>query len=230
MSYYELRQGDCIQSVARDNGFHWKTIWEHPENAEIKDLRGEPSVLKPGDRIFIPELCERVCEESVEERHRFMRKGLRTQLRLQILAEPPPPEPGDDAAPEDEEQTEVEALSNTPYVLDIDGEQQQGQTDGDGFVNVSIPANARQGRIKLDPGTPQEHILDLQLGGLDPTDEVTGAKKRLRNLGFPCGESDDNRTPEMESALRSFQETYGLTVNGELNDETKAKLEEEHGS
>ncbi len=229
MPYHTLRQGDCIQSLARENGFIWETIWEHAENSEIRELRKDPSVLRPGDRIFIPERRERVYTEAVEQRHRFVRKGLRTQLRVQIQAEPPP-EPEADTSQQEQGEAQVQALSNTPFLLDVDGEQIHGQTDGDGYVNVSIPANARQARLTLDPDTTQERILEMQLGGLDPAEEITGAKHRLHNLGFPCGESDESQTPELESALRSFQDTYGLTVNGELNDETKAKLREEHGS
>lgn len=39
---HQVGPGDCIVSIAYDNGFHPDTLWDHPENAELKALRHDP--------------------------------------------------------------------------------------------------------------------------------------------------------------------------------------------
>ena len=47
--------GDCILSIAEENGFQWKTIWNHAANSKLKADRGDPNVLFPGDVVFVPD-------------------------------------------------------------------------------------------------------------------------------------------------------------------------------
>ena len=51
MPQYTVRQGDSIASIAFDHGFRWETIWQHPNNAGIRELRENPYVLHPGDEL-----------------------------------------------------------------------------------------------------------------------------------------------------------------------------------
>jgi glucose-6-phosphate dehydrogenase assembly protein OpcA len=49
----------------------------------------------------------------------------------------------------------------------------------------------------------------------------------LADLGFYTGPIDGITGPRMEAALRTAQETYGLSVNGKVNSETLSRLREE---
>jgi hypothetical protein len=39
MPKYTIDNGESIPSVAKDNGFFWETLWNHSENAELKQKR-----------------------------------------------------------------------------------------------------------------------------------------------------------------------------------------------
>jgi nucleoid-associated protein YgaU len=50
-------QGEYLSKIARSYGFSdYRTIWEHPKNAALKQARQNPNVLFPGDRLFIPDI------------------------------------------------------------------------------------------------------------------------------------------------------------------------------
>jgi hypothetical protein len=116
-----------------------------------------------------------------------------------------------------------------PYVLVIDGNSQRGTTDGDGRIEVSIPPNAKSGTLILEPGTLREHTMALQLGHLDPSDDVAGLKQRLANLGFECHDRSPEPTEGFAEALRAFQAKYGLAETGEADGATRGKLRTLHG-
>jgi N-acetylmuramoyl-L-alanine amidase len=240
---YEVRPGDCIASLAYVRGLFWETVWEHPRNAGLKAERLDPNILKPGDIVHLPDRETKTVEKPTDQLHHFRRKGVPAKLRLRImqdeLPEAPPQNPiesgtGRHFSAEDPDTSETserqEPRANVPYVLDIDGRLTNGQTDGEGMVDLPIPPNARRGRLILEPGTLREMAIDLNLGRLDPVTGIGGQKQRLANLGFDCGSDNDEATPEFEAALRAYQESRGLDVTGEPDQATRDKLEQEHGS
>jgi N-acetylmuramoyl-L-alanine amidase len=236
--------GDCISSIAIAHGFDWETVWNHPQNAKLRSQRSDPNVLRPGDSVFVPEREPKHESGSTQKRHIFRMKGVPARLRLRItndiapekIIQPPKAPPpgtlhvvhGDPEVPP--AVVEVKPRANTPFVLDVDGRRQQGTTDDDGRIDVPIWPGARQGQLTLDPGTPRESTLLLDLGHLDPPDTIEGAKHRLQNLGYGCGNVDDEETAGFRAALRTFQEASGLKVTGELDAATRAALRERHGS
>ena len=50
---YTVKQGDCITSIAFNKGFYEKTIWDHPDNAKLKNDRKDMKILQPGDKVVI---------------------------------------------------------------------------------------------------------------------------------------------------------------------------------
>jgi hypothetical protein len=201
-----VSQGDSIPSIAADNGFFWETIWNHPENAQLKAKRKSPNQLVPGDEVFVPELRQKWVSKGVDGTHKFKRKGVpaRLKIQLKLLGEP---------------------RANEPYVLELDGRQIKGTTDGNGMVDQFIPPNARGGRLILGGG---KEIIPVRIGHLNPIEEISGVKQRLNNLGYQCGSEDDELDPRTRVALKAFQAEHGLPVTGEPDAATKAKLRELH--
>ena len=71
---YVVTQGECLSSIARRFGItDWRTIYNHPENAEFRRRRPNPNILYPGDEIYAPprELRNEPC--STGQRHSFVR-------------------------------------------------------------------------------------------------------------------------------------------------------------
>jgi peptidoglycan hydrolase-like protein with peptidoglycan-binding domain len=55
-------------------------------------------------------------------------------------------------------------------------------------------------------------------------------QQRLKNLGFSCGDENNEVGPRTRAALRSFQEKHGLQMTGEIDEPTKNRLREIYGS
>lgn len=242
---YVVREGDCISSIACDHGHLWETLWNDPANAALKQARKDPNVLLPGDRLTVMPLRLKRESRATDQRHRFRRKGGPAKFRLRLLEEtqPPPPEtpPEPDPVYQDRDvitedplvepqPLEDRGVADAPYVLDIDGRLYEGQTDAEGFLEVSIPPDAKSGRVIFHPGTLAERVIDLELGELSPITEPIGLKQRLANLSFDCGDRDNAMTPGLEAALRAFQEKHGLEVTGEADAPTRQRLQALHGS
>ncbi|MBM3789057.1 MAG: LysM peptidoglycan-binding domain-containing protein [Acidobacteria bacterium] len=243
MIEYEVRQGDCLASIAEEHGLAWETIWDLPENAGLKRQRGDPTILQPGDVVRVPELREKTESRPTEARHRFLRKGVPGLLRMRIMRPEESEDSGEAQEPPDEDQEAVDyedpeapesgpetPWSDAPYTLVVDGRSQQGSTDRDGRLEARIPPGAREATLIMEPGTAREQRYPLRLGGLDPVASVTGVADRLNNLGFGDGSRPEEMTPELEEAVRGFQQASGLRPTGELDQQTRDKLRELHGS
>jgi hypothetical protein len=199
---YLVQEGDCISSIAEDHGFFWKTLWDL--NPALKQKRKNPNALKPGDEVKIPAKRIHQHSASADQKHTFVKKGTPAKIRLVVEKDDFP-------------------VKNKPYNLTIDGKVYQGQTDGNGLLEVKIKPNARQGTLEIEGLT-----FDLIMGGLDPDDEVSGLQDRLKNLGFYHGEINGQMDDETQDALKEFQSFKGLEATGENNDQTKSALAKHH--
>ncbi len=96
------------------------------------------------------------------------------------------------------------------------------------MVFLPVPPGATSGTLRLPDAEPVEEHL-IAFGKLNPVTDVSGVQQRLTNLGFTCrvtGEVDD---PTTESIAR-FQSQHELDGGGALDDATRDKLAEVHGS
>jgi len=197
---YVVQQGDCISSIAARYGYFWQTIWN--ANAELKELRDNPNVLLPGDVVKIPDKVLREESCATDQNHQFVLKGTPAKFRLIV------------------ERFNI-PLANRRYILEIDGKVFEGTTDAGGLLEVSIDPAARAGHLQM----PDDGLeCALELGNLDPVDQIIGVKQRLQNLGFYHGALDGVENEELRDALAAFQSSVDMEGSGDLDDATRQQL------
>jgi N-acetylmuramoyl-L-alanine amidase len=202
MANHVVEQGDCLSSIAEQYGFFWSTLWNHADNSDLKQLRKDPNALLEGDVVVIPDKTAKEESCATEQKHKFKRKGVPAKMKIRMMLDDEP-------------------RKNEPYKLCIDGKWTEGKTDGDGYIEADIPADAKQGELRLGSGKDVD-IFQLGFGTLDPQDSESGAEDRLLGLGYDLSAG-------VEEALKAFQTNEKLTVNGELDETTQTKLKEKYG-
>lgn len=205
---HRVQQGECLVSIAEDYGFFWETLWNLPENASLKELRFEPTVLVPGDEVVIPEKTVKDYVRPTGARHTFRVKNVPAKFNLRLLDVSDEPRRG------------------LAYTLTIDGVVTRGTTDGDGWVRGSMPPRARRAKIELDD---DGESYEVDLGHLEPVDTVRGAQERLASLNAYDYEPDGLLSDEWANALRDFQTASSLEPTGELDPSTVRALREAYG-
>lgn len=201
MPNYTVQQGDCVTNLAGQNGLLWSTLWNHPNNAALRQLRKDPNVLLPGDQLFIPDREIKQVDKSTDQRWTFIRKDVPAKVAIRLLDHDQP-------------------RAGVPYQLEIDGKLVSGTTDGDGYVRQSLPPGAQRGKLLVGNGTTRD-VYEIHFGSLDPFDTDSGVRGRLLNLGYGV---DD-----LSEALKAFQQKEGLPVTGQADSATQSRLQERHG-
>ena len=237
MPLYKVKKGDCIGSIAYSHGLTWEKVWNHPNNAKLKQVR-DPNLLLPGDQVFVPPLELRHESVSTDQRHSFKVKDTPAMLHLRLVDIDYTPRAGVD------------------YTLNVDGQFLEGTTDSDGCIDESILPNAEKVILVVHPpSSEQEDDRDEQvytgpstqtptttqqektteeyeifLGNIDPASEIVGIQERLINLGYELVEPSGELDEPTQNALRHLQEQRNLEVTGTLDDATKQELEDLHRS
>lgn len=210
---HTVRQGECLSRIAAQYGFaNWKTVYEHPDNADLRRKRPNPNVLFPGDIVKIPVLRKKEEQAATGKHHRFVVKAPRKWLRI-VFKTP-----------------KGEAYTNEPYVLEFGGgRSSSGKTDGTGLVNEPVAPGETTATIEI-----AGRVLALRLGHLNPNGDVenedlSGIQARLNNLGYACGKNDGRYGRQTRAALAVFQAGEEIEVNGLPDEASLQKLEELHG-
>ncbi|MEQ8767499.1 MAG: peptidoglycan-binding domain-containing protein [Planctomycetota bacterium] len=204
MPHVKIGAGDSIPSLASTHGFLWRTIWEHPDNAALREKRDDPNLLVEGDEVFLPEREIRWEDCATEQKHRFKRLGdpIKFVLVLKRFGEP---------------------RKNERYVLEIAGQLIEGTTDGSGRLETFLPGQTKSAILVLRDGAER---YPLRISRLDPVSEMTGVQQRLENLGYDCRTESGELDAPTRAALKRFQSAQDLEVTGEADDFTRAKLKE----
>jgi hypothetical protein len=208
---YTVQQGECGASIAFENGFFPATLWNFPENEELRKLRKNLYVLNPGDVIVIPDPRPRIEKCATDRIHRFRRLGVPDKLNLQFLLNGEP-------------------RAGIPWELKLDGTVFQGTTDSEGFVHQSLLPNVQEALLVLRPGGDHpDEDYQIQLRQVNPVTEIAGQQARLRNLGLFDGEVDGETSPEFEEAVRSFQAANKIEPAGKVDGATAQALQKVFG-
>lgn len=214
MPWYSVRRGDCLSSIARAHGFEdWKRVYDAPENSEFRRQRPDPDVIYPGDRLFIPGAELKEADAPTEQLHRFRLRRPRTMLRLVIQDE------------------RGGAMTGREYVLTVGAMEWKATIGPEGLIEHEILPDAERGRLVVFEGSGVEYARwELELGGLDPVDEVTGVQQRLNNMGYKSGPEDGIIGRRTRHALKLFQKDAGLEETGEADDATREALKHRYGA
>jgi hypothetical protein len=202
---HRVQQGECLASIAARYGHAWKTVWNHPENKQLRDARKDPNVLHPGDAVFVPDKALKAEPAVTNKRHQFKVHLEKSKLHLRLTGA-------------------FQSLEGEPFVIELGGERIEGKTDSDGKLEAEIPAGLTEVTLLL-PKRRQSYTLSL--GHLDPSDVARGAEERLRNLGMLSSDHPDDVS--LGAALSMFQRVKKLEETGALDDRTAAALRDEHG-
>ena len=210
MSVHVVEQGDCIASIAERAGLTWRRIWDDPANADLKKLRGDPSILMPGDEVVVPDTTARLETGATETRHVFQAKRNQARLSIRFLQE---------GKPRANQRCGV-AINDDPSI--------EQELDADGVLDMPIPPDAKTAQISVGP--PEERdVYDIQLGGLDPASETSGVLQRLANLGYGVP-ADPDQTEAICAAICLFQRDHKLDPTGEPDERTRKALVDAHGN
>jgi hypothetical protein len=112
----------------------------------------------------------------------------------------------------------VIAVSNLNAALSYEGEHGAARWEG-----YEVPASVRHGILHLEEPGGRGKEVPLELGTLPAVTDDAGVTGRLRNLGY------DATAETTASALTHFQQRCELDPTGSVNDETRDRLELEHG-
>jgi hypothetical protein len=220
MPTHIVQQGECFATIAQAYGFRRDTLYDHPDNADLKKKRPNPNILYPGDEVAVPDLEPKLANVSTGARHPFKIKVPKRELKLTLR-----------------DQT-GEPIAGAAYVLEAEGWRMQGETNGQGELVERIPSGTRTATL-----TVGERVLELACASINPLadvddEAVSGARERLHNLGYDVGDDDggdddddDPSTtldPRTRTAVALFQHEAKIDVTGELDDATLGKLASSH--
>lgn len=204
---YEVRQGKCISSIAKRTGHFWKTIWDDPANNKLRETRGNPSILLPGDRVHIPEIRTKEETGAAENRHRFRRRGEPATFKMTFRRLGVP-------------------RANEPYQAIVDGRHYSGTLDDQGKLRIHVPSDAERATIIVGEDNMSNEYIVL-LHHLNPVDHETGIQQRLNNLGYPCeatGEIDE----QTQAAMKQYQKKHQVAPSGRCDASIRNRLKQEH--
>jgi putative peptidoglycan binding protein len=218
-SYHTVKQGEHVSRIAADYGFaNYGTLWDHPENAALKRARRNPNVIFPGDTVFVPDLDIRTLERDTDHRHRFRLFERPLSLRLVL------------------DNSYGEPLEHASCTLLVETVTTELTTDEFGRVETDIPKRAEKALLRVSETLRTSRTeatiyreFDIEIGHLDPVEEVSGQLARLSNLGYYSGCDDSVDEVEFRSAVEEFQCEHALVVDGKCGPKTQARLKEIHG-
>jgi hypothetical protein len=211
--WHGVAQGETLASIACLYGHVWDTIWSHPENARLRDMRN-PGLLSPGDKVYIPDKEPGCVTVKAGKRHTFVLQRPMVWFRLQIT------------------DGEQHPAVNIAYSIQFEGcaKVLEGTTESDGMIEGQVPAHVKRGELTLSfPGSPDhgEVAYTVFCGALDPSSKETGTLARLSNLGI-CISPFTTDEGMYTAAVKGFQASMGLEPTGELDQDTKETLERLH--
>lgn len=206
-----VRQGECFTGIASQYGFRdYRQLYDSADNQALRKRRPNPNVLRPGDRIVVPDVRQQTVNGGTDQIHRFVVRRPLKELRIVL------------------KDHSGQTLASRSYSLSWGTVKRSGTTDGDGLLRERIPIGVLNAELDLG-----ERVVALRLGHLIPVDpevnDCSGVQARLSNLGYDVGPIDGQVGPRTRAAIAVFQADHDLTIDGEADATTQSSLRNAHG-
>ena len=210
-----VKDGEHLSGIAAQHGFSsFKTVWEHPENADLKNERKNPNILNPGDKVFIPDKEIKEESRSTDAKHRFEADTERLVLRVKVL-------------------DLMDRPRGEPCTASMDSGDFPLFEVNDHILAGTISSDAQTGELFFPIADQSDIKIPIFVGGLNPIKEVSGQQQRLNNLGYFAG-FDVHSTAQLKFAIEEFQcdhlkECKLKKPTGDMDDHTRDALEKAYG-
>lgn len=214
MKPYVIRQGDYLLKLSHLLGFDADQVWEDGKNAELRATRKDPSMLKPGDIVFIPDEPKKKLRLNAKEANAFVARVPRVSVSVALAMDGEP-------------------IKDEKYVLEGLGDEVEMATDAEGKIHIEAPVHVREVVVRF---VATGKRIKVAIGDLDPPDTPSGARMRLTSLGHYGGKvtgaeryvaHDD---AALAGAVHAFQIASGLPPTGKIDEKTRDALVEAYGS
>ena len=202
-----VKPGEHIGVIAARYGFeNFSEIWNHPDNAELREKREQPFILQAGDLLHIPDPVRLRFSRATAASHDFSVNIDRIQLQLRVLDLEAKPRANVEVTIEAEQPETGKASSS---------KSQQRTTDGDGKLQIEISKTCSIAELVVD-----QLEFEVQVGALDPIDTDTGLAQRLTNLGYFVPPFEEGVVQDAGSDADANAETDAGSDGGDDEPET----------
>jgi hypothetical protein len=185
---YVIRQGDYLLSLAYQFGFDADTVWNDPQNAQLRQaghLSKDPNILYPTDMLYIPDQSAPPVMKSLAPgtTNTFVANIPTASVSIRFTDAPL-----------------ASQAFTVPELPDLTGL----TTGADGSVTLAIPVTLDTFTILF---TQTGDAVTCNIGDLDPIDTLSGVFQRLQHLGYLADDAtvDSVSIEDMRAALRAFK-------------------------
>ena len=214
---HTVAQGETLTRIAKQYEFvDPETIYQHESNKAFREKRPDPNIIFPGDEINIPDKEKIVKAGYTGGKHVFtVKKPPVEMFRMKI------------------QNKAGKAWAGKRVTLDVSGQTLDAEIGDDGLIEIELPNGDESGgnlNVFMDPNSDEPtHQFEVQMGHLDPVEELSGVQARCNMLGFYCGVADGVMGGNTRRGIKEFQAAHGLDVDGVPGPMTKGKLKEVYG-
>jgi len=213
MKIHTVKQGESLVSIASKYGFgqNWQALYESADNDDFRSLRTNPNCIFPGDKINIPEDTGLTVTYAAEGTYKFKMSRPRAFFAIKLTD-------GADIV-----------YSNINYELHIEDQIITGTTNSNGVLEEEVPVDIEVAKLIFWPydDLPERAVRRrVNIGHLDPIEEITGQRQRLANQGFPSGRIVNEWSEPSINSVKWMQLARNYDISEQLTDQSLDRLQQ----